>query len=135
MDKLIIIDMLKDRAKECDNEDDEKEFLIIADLILNDKLKDAYIYWQKMDTYLRETTPDEAYDFLTLNRTGTNDRKAVDIIMRLDDKIVYTNKVEFPSDASNSDIATSLVGIENDVIKKLITFEYSEPVIVKETEK
>jgi hypothetical protein len=130
MDKFIIIDMLKNRAKECDNEEDEKQFLIIADLIIDEKLKKAYECWQKMDTYLRETTPDDVYSYLLLNRTGTNDRKIVKLKMKLNDEVVYTNNVEYPSDISDNDIAISLVRIENDVIKKLISFDYSEPVIV-----
>ena len=68
-----------------------------------------------------------------LNRTGTADRKFVEIKMKLNDKVVYTNNVEFPSDASNSDIATSLVMIESDLIKKMISFDYSDPIIVKKT--
>ncbi len=135
MDKFIIVDMLKDRAQECDNEGDEKEFMTIADLVMNDKLKEAYKYWRRMDTYLRETTPDDVHSYLLLNRTGTDDRKIVELKMKLNGKVVYNANVEYPSDACNDDIAVSIVQTESDIIKKLITFEYSEPVIVKKTEK
>jgi hypothetical protein len=135
MDKFEVYLALKCRAKECDNKGDDKEFMTIADLVINNKLKDAYKYWQKMDTYLRETTPDEVYSYLLLNRTGADDRKIVELKMKLNSKVVYNATVEYPSDACNDDIAVSIVRTESDIIKKLITFEYSEPVIVKKTEK
>ena len=137
VEKKEVINSIKKHTKRRSPED-KKVLLELVSLIEQDKYPEAYKFCKSMDTFLRTFLPEDAHSFIVLNRCGIGRYKVVEIKVKLNPEskripealkgsLVMESKVYYPADADNKhDIPYGLMGIEEDLMKDLLQFEYSD---------
>lgn len=134
--KSTVLELLKEYSSTADKGDIE-DLEKLSSLIDGDKYKEAYKFFNKLDTFVRETIPEDVFIFLNLNRCGTGNYKTVNIVMKIKDndlladfrkqavgQVILSASVQFPPDASDQEISMTLMHLESDIIKKAIEFDY-----------
>lgn len=137
-EKSTVLALLKEyasTAEKGDIEDLEK----LSSFIGEEKYKEAYKFFNRLDTFVRETIPEDVFIFLNLNRCGNTNYKTVNITMKIKDndlladfrkqavgQVILSASVKFPPDATNQEISMTLMHLESDIVKKAIEFEYEQ---------
>ena len=124
-EKVIESILLLNIFRECD-ETDKDSYRHLVDLIAEDKVVEAWKHFKSMDTYLRETTPEDVVHYLWLNRTGLGKTKTINLTLRTksDKLVLYKGEMQFPDDATDFEIGRNLMDAEDKLLKDLLEFEY-----------
>lgn len=125
-EKLKVIEYLLQLIFEEANESDKENYRHLLDLVEADNLVEAYKYFSHLDTYLRETAPEDVVHYLWLNRTGLGKTKTINLTLRTksDNIILYKGEMKFPDDATDLEIGRNLMNAEDQLLKDLLEFEY-----------
>jgi hypothetical protein len=111
--KTQIIKSLDEFIQELDNDGDVQDLQLIANYIMKDETDLAYKHFRHLDTYVRDIIPRDVYDYICVNRCGLGKTKNITLTVKTNDgNVLYTNGVQFPEDASNMEIGSTLYSIE-----------------------
>lgn len=116
---------------------DQKILRKMAKLIESRHNSEAYKLYRRMDTFVREGLPQDVLDYIMLNRAVG--KRVIKARVKLKGKggkkvfnkemgpgVIYSCELHFPGDCGDNEIARSLAGMEDDILKEIVEVQVQE---------